>query len=299
VCATLLLASAAVSAAETAGTLSVTTVDGPRTALITRAPGSSPAPVVIVLHGGFGSGAQMRSYMSWDRIAREHGITVVYPDGLDRRWNDARPGALRKLNPSKTDDVGFMRHLAETLIQSKVADPTRIYVTGLSNGGHMTHRLACEAGDLFAAGAAVIANLAEGLAARCTSRPIPMLLMNGTDDKLTPYAGEPAKNKQEGGVLSAPDTFAFFARRNGCKGAASETKLPDAVQADNSTVTVTAGQGCTHDTKLYRINGGGHTAPARDLRAQGFVMKRLLGVQNQDIDAAEEIWAFFKDKRRP
>jgi polyhydroxybutyrate depolymerase len=279
-----------------AETISVTTTDGQRTAIFVRAPAASaPPPLVVVLHGGFGTAEQVQAYMGWDRVAREDGFAVLYPQGLQRRWNDARAAALRKLNPSTASDVAFIRALVERIVKSGAADPARIYVTGVSNGGHMTHRLVCEAGELFAAAAPVIANLAANLVQACPSKPMPMLLMNGTADTLTPYAGETA---QGGSVLSAPDTFAAFARRNGCTGTPGETRLPDREPSDGSTVTVIAGTGCTHETKLYRINGGGHNAPARQKRPDGLLAKRLFGTQNQDIDTAEEIWAFFKTKRK-
>ena len=305
-----LLLSAVVSAvavlspasAADAETLTIPSADGPRSAILVRAhpPGSRapPPPLVVVLHGGFGSAEQVRGYMNWDRVARENNFSVLYPQGLQRRWNDARAAAFRKLNPSSSNDMAFIRALVEKVVQSGAADPARIYVTGVSNGGHMAHRLVCEAGELFAAAAPVIANLSSTLVQSCPSKPMPMLLINGTADQLTPYGGEAKRDTNGPSVLSAPETLAFFAGRNGCRGAATETQLADREPGEGSTVTVIAGAACTHETKLYRINNGGHNAPARQKRPEGFIAKRISGTQNQDLETADEIWAFFKGKRR-
>ena len=61
---------------------------------------------------------------------------------------------------------------------------------------------------------------------------------------------------------------------------------------------VEPGSLAAHETKLYRINNGGHNAPARQKRPEGFIAKRISGTQNRDIETPEEIWAFFKSKRR-
>jgi polyhydroxybutyrate depolymerase len=281
-----------------AQSISMASPDGNRTAVYVRGAGVAPTPLVVVLHGAFGTGDQVRRMTSWERVARRGGFAVVYPDGIKRRWNDARRPAARKLNASTADDLGFLRKLVARLIQDGVADPARIYITGLSNGGHMAHRLICEAGELFAASAPVIANLAQTLEVSCPSAPSPVMLMNGTADTLTPYGGESGGADPKAAILSAPATFAFFAKRNGCRGAPTETAIPASGRSVGTSVTRVSGAECTHETELVRINGGGHNAPEFDRRGGGLIANRLFGAQNQDIDMAEEIWAFFKNKSR-
>jgi len=90
---------------------------------------------------------------------------------------------------SESDDVGFVLAILDLVAESVRFDPDRVFVTGASNGGMMTFRLALEANDRFTAAAAVIANLPDPSECRPLVDPIPMLIMNGTDDPLMPYEG--------------------------------------------------------------------------------------------------------------
>ena len=148
-------------------------------------PDKKPAPLVIVLHGNTQTGADMASRTSWPAVAKREGFGVVFPDGLNRAWADLRPNAKRagRAPPEGTDDVGFIVALIEKFVADGTADPKRIYVTGVSNGGAMTMTMICARADLFAAAASVIINLTDELANACQpSRPVPMLVMNGTAD---------------------------------------------------------------------------------------------------------------------
>ena len=155
----------------------------------------------------------------------------MLPDGTNRAWNDGRPRDTLLLRKPQEgiDDVRFLVQLVELLIADGTADKRHIFVTGASNGGMMTYRLLCERANLFAAGAAVIANLSTELAASC--KPAggrPMLIMNGTADSLVPWAGGPITvlGQRRGTVVSAPATFDFWQKANGCKGAAAGWTRP-------------------------------------------------------------------------
>ena len=115
---------------------------------------------------------------------------------LSRRTQPRLGGSARekerigRIPPEGTDDIAFLSALIEKLIADGVADARRIYVTGLSNGGAMTMSMLCARANLFAAAAAVIMNLTDGLASSCRpARPVPILVMNGTDDPLVPFNG--------------------------------------------------------------------------------------------------------------
>jgi polyhydroxybutyrate depolymerase len=182
------------------------------------------------------------------------------------------------------------------------ADAERVYVAGLSNGGAMAMTLVCARADLFAAGASVIMNLTDEAAVTChPSRPLPMLLMNGTADPLVPYEGGRGSSYYAAdGFWSTDETLAFWRKLNGCEtGDASVSDLPDRNVADQSTVTrITSRCPPGHDVMLYRINQGGHRMPgfAPDARFPR-VATKLLGPQNGDIDGAETIWSFFSQSR--
>ncbi|UVO36602.1 prolyl oligopeptidase family serine peptidase [Bradyrhizobium arachidis] len=275
-------------------------VDGVMRSYTAQLPARKPAPLVVVLHGKTQRGADMIARTAWPQVAKREGFAVVFPDGLNRAWADARTEAGRagRGPPAGTDDVAFIAKLVEKFVADGAADAKRIYVTGISNGGAMTMTLVCTRADLFAAGASVIMNLTDELAAAChPSRPLPMLIMNGTADPLIPYeGGRGASYFAAHGFWSTEKTVAFWRKLNGCgPGDADATEIPDRAPNDQSTVTrITSRCPEGHDVLLYRINDGGHRMPgvAPDARFPK-VATGLLGPQNADIDGAETIWAFF------
>ncbi len=269
-------------------------------------PEQKPAPLVLVLHGNTQQGVDMETRTSWPGVARRERFAIVFPDGLNRGWADLRAKKERigRIPPEGTDDIAFLSALIEKLIADGVADAMRVYVTGLSNGGAMTMSLLCTRADLFAAAAAVIMSLTEGLASSCRpARPVPILFMNGTDDPLVPYnGGKGTRWWAVDGFWSTPRTVQFWRGNNGCEpGDASSTTLPDRDPHDGSTVTLISST-CPpeRDVLLYRVDGGGHRFPGRLPDAR---MRRLadsiFGTQNHDIDGPEVIWDLFKKFKRP
>ncbi len=287
------------ASAQSVRTAEYQTPDGNRTAIIVDHGRNRPAPVVVVLHGALGTAEQVRRYMAWDDVAAREGLIVVYPQAVANTWNDGRPADARRFNPaSRVDDVGFIRRIVGELNVAGKVDRQRVFITGLSNGGHLTYRLICEANDLFAAGAALIANMSVMWTRSCGGRPVPVLIMSGTEDRISPWEGQARPGDAGGLTLSAPDTFAFFRARNGCTGA-GEKPLARQGTSDNTRVVLMDGTGCRHATSLYRVEGGGHQAPARAGRTMRPMVGAMLGQQNHDIEAAEEIWVFFKERARP
>jgi polyhydroxybutyrate depolymerase len=264
-------------------------------------PDQKPAPLVIVLHGNTQTGADMASRTSWPGVAKREKFGVVFPDGLHRAWADLRPNAERagRAPPEGTDDVGFIVALVEKFIADGSADPKHVYVTGISNGGAMTMTMICARADLFAAAASVIINLTDESARAChPSRPVPMLMMNGTADPLIPYQGGRGTSRfAVAGFWSTQRTLGFWRRANGCETQdADADDLGDRDPADQSTVTrISSRCPAGRDVVLYRINNGGHRMPGRfpDARFPRLV-NYMLGPQNRDIDGAETIWGFFK-----
>lgn len=262
-------------------------------------PNTKPAPLVIVLHGNTQTGADMITRTAWPAVAKREGFGVVFPDGLNHSWADLRPTNLRagRVPPHGTDDVAFIVKLVEKLVADGSADPKRIYVTGISNGGAMTMTLVCKRADLFAAAASVVMNLTEQSANLCRpSRPVPMLMMNGTADTLVPYQGGRGTSRfAVDGFWSAEKTLGFWRKVNGCDAKTTATDLPDTDPTDRSTVTrIDSNCPAGRDVVLYRVNDGGHRMPGvLDARFPRLA-NTFLGPQNHDIDGAETIWAFFK-----
>lgn len=284
--------------AQTITTLTYQMAGGNRTALVVDASRGRPAPLVIVLHGANGTSEQARRYLTWDEIAARERLIIVYPQGVSGSWNDGRPTDGRRFNPvSRVDDVAFIRRIVSELDTQARIDRRRVYVVGVSTGGHMAYRLVCEASDVFAAAAPMLATLSVVWSRSCPGKPLPVVMINGMQDRISPWGGQPAGVDPDGALLSAPDTFAFFRARNGCS-SYGERALPEQSTSGGSRVFIMDGTICRLAVRLYRVAGGGHHTPTRYDRRMRPVIGAMLGQQNHDIEADEEVWVFFSDKTR-
>lgn len=276
-------------------------IGGVTRSYLAQFPDAKPAPLVIALHGNTQTGTDMKTRTSWALVASRAHFAVLFPDGLNHAWADSRPDAKRaaRVPPKGTDDTAFIVRLVEKYVADGSADPKRIYITGISNGGAMTMTLICARADLFAAAASVIINLTDESAAAChPSRPVPMLMINGTADPLIPYEGGKGTSRfAVDGFWSATRTLAFWRQANGCEAQdGAVANLEDRDRDDQSTVTRIESR-CPrgHDTVLYRVNGGGHRMPGAFSDARfPRIASAFLGPQNHDIDGAETIWTFFQ-----
>jgi polyhydroxybutyrate depolymerase len=239
-----------------AGEISVDTRDGTRSAIVLPAERAGAA-TVIVLHGALISAEYTRHWYGFAEAAKRHGFAAVFPRGINLLWNDGRNAAWA----SGADDVGFLKGLVRRLVAGGTADPARLYLVGVSNGGMMTLRMLCEASELFAGAAAIIASMPAEVGAACRLRhPMPVILFNGTADPLVPYGGGSVGfSSWQGTVWPAERTALFLARANGC-GAGSKAVLagrrpPGAIRV----VRLEWGR-CSSErgVALYRVEGGGH-----------------------------------------
>ncbi len=253
-----------------------------------------PGPVVIALHGMLQSADGMDSYLGLNRVADRENFTVIYPYGLGNAWKDGRNPALRMTFWSPPgDDVKFLTELVQTLVEQRIADAGRIYLVGLSNGGYMAYRMACERSDLFAAFATLSATVPTSYRTSCKpSRSVPVLMINGTADMIVPFYGNALP-----GVMSLYPvmyTAKLFAELNGCT-TAQESAVPGQA-ASATSVTLLYWSNCRERSAvvLFRVNNGGHQSPSIGPGRETPAMARMLGMRNHDIDAAEEVWAFFR-----
>lgn len=259
-----------------------------------------PVPLVLALHGGAGTAERLASYLGLSPVAAREGFAVVYPQGVDKGWNDGRQPSQRYRGGSSADDVGFLTALVDRLVADRVADPARVYVIGVSNGGGMTLRLACEAPDRFAAFAPIIAPAPAAMRSGCRpSRPLPMLIVNGTADRLVPYSGAGTRAWDDRAMMAAPDHAAFWAARNGC-GEPRRAELPDLDPNDGSTVERVSYAGCRSQASVVflSVTGGGHQPPSAKGGSMDGLIAAALGRRNRDIDTAETAWAFFRQHAR-
>lgn len=252
---------------------------------------TTPAPTVIALHGAAQTPESFRAYFGLDAAAAKHGFVAVYPEGEGRTWNDGRPAAMRlKMMLRPGDDVAFLVALARRLAADGIADPNRIYLTGISNGGFMVQRMACEYAELFAAYSAIMSTAPANYKEECQpSKPVSIQFIHGTADSVIGYAGfwTPL-----GSTLSAPDSARLYAALDGC-GPATSTKLPDLAPDDGTTAELRRWEGCRDGSavELITIERGGHQSPAM-VETKPDLATPFLGLRSHDIDAGEEIWRF-------
>jgi polyhydroxybutyrate depolymerase len=251
-------------------------------------------PVVIALHGMLQSADGMDSYLGLNLVADRENFTVVNPYGLGNAWKDGRYPALRMTFWSPPgDDVEFLSKLVEALVEQGIADPGRIYLVGLSNGGYMAYRMACERPELFAAFATLSATVPTTYRSSCQPRrAIPVLMINGTADMIVPFYGNALP-----GVMSlypVMGTAKLFAELDGCANA-TESAVPSRGSSGTS-VTLIYWSNCRDGAAvvLFRVNNGGHQSPSIGPGRDTPMASRMLGMRNHDIDAAEEVWAFFR-----
>jgi polyhydroxybutyrate depolymerase len=243
--------------------------------------GVVPLPVIVNFHGLTSTGLAQQENSEMDTTADREGFIVAYPNGIGGSWNIGG-GCCGRAAEENVDDVGFARAVIEDLGARGCIDTRRVYATGMSNGGFFTHTLACEAADVVAA-AAPVAALLDPDAACAPSRPIPIILFNGTADPLVPYDGGGPAN-----APSAADTTEGWLTRNGCTG-------EPAVSYQNGDATCETVDRCEGGSSvtLCTIEGAGHCWPGYPCRLQG------LGEPTFDIDANEAMWGLFSTVKLP
>lgn len=251
---------------------------------------SERVPLVIVFHGGYGSPRKIAGQTGFSEVADRHGFAVAYPASIDH-WNDGRDATA-----GFGDDTAFTSALIEHLVDTEHVDRNRIYVTGASNGGLMTLRLACERADEIAAFAVVAASFPDTYMSRCRPRrPVPIMIMHGSEDRLIPEAGAtiPGGKRRLGGTIQPlRDTVEFWRQHDGCRPEPDIRMLPDSTQ-DGTTVRVMEYRGCAPgaETIFVDVIGGGHTWPGARVNPVG----RMAGPVSHDIDGTQVIWEFFRN----
>lgn len=254
------------------------------------------APLVIVLHGTTMDGAQMRKWTGYgfDSLADTHGFAVLYPDAYKHNWNDCRVAGHVAAKIEHIDDIGFVRALIGRAASQFRINPTKVYLVGYSNGGHMAMTLATLSPSPAAGIAVFSANLPTPDNSTCSqvSRTPPIMITDGTADPLNPYNGGELTLfgfQPKGTVISAPATAEAFARRNGLAMPPSEEALPHRDPNDPTSVRrrTWLKQGDPY-VVFNAVLGGGHTVPQ-----PAFRYPRLLGPTTGDIDGPAAAIAFF------
>ena len=283
------------------GSLKRTTIDvnGLQRTYLTYIPQQLPngAPLVLVLHGSGGGGAQMRAETGYgfDRMADQHAFAVVYPYANEGYWDACN--VVGSVSSGALDDVAFLSTVVDRLVGEIGVDPQRVFAAGSSRGGSMALRLALEAPQKFRAVAAVSANLAAPENFKCKpagNRTPSVMIMNGTDDPLVPFGGGQVSLfgllYKNGNVLSSRDSAQYFADLNRIA-ARAETRAT-AMSDDVSVERVLWRDDAKVEVELVAIHGAGHGIPQPYRRRP-----RILGPSPAQPNGVEVIWEFFARQR--
>jgi polyhydroxybutyrate depolymerase len=277
--------------------------------------------LVIVLHGGTQS---MRAVVNnkskgtnrWISLSEENGFLLLAPNGVnletgdtygdDQNWSD-----LRFLGTNGTsvvdpvyDDIGFIGQLVQWSITEEGVNPAKVYVTGGSNGGLMTYTLLIRTPELYAAGAAFIANLPEEFVPTTPHQSTPIMIMNGNQDRLMPWNGGPIADGTRGVVRSALETRDYWIQVNRADATrVVSTRVPNRnwfdrcrIQSDLYPSITGNNASAMAPVHFYTMDGGGHSIPSRCGAFNPVMIVYNLfigGPACHDANGADLAWEFF------
>lgn len=239
--------------------------------------GNEPVPLLFNFHGYTSNATQQMWYGDFRPIADTAGFLIVHPEGTvdnsgNTHFNVGWGG-------STVDDVDFTRAMIDSLSTTYNIDQTRVYSTGMSNGGFMSFKLACELSDKIAAIGSVTGTMTLGSPSNCNAtHPVPVMQIHGTADGTVDYNGTIFSE-------SVASTVDFWANFNNCTATPVVENVPDINQGDGTTVekfTYENGDNCS-EVIHYKITNGSHTWAGSPFATAG---------TNYDIDASIEIWNF-------
>ena len=232
--------------------------------------GETPLPLVVDIHGFLQGAALQKQNSDWAPRADADGFVVVYPQGIDSRWDPAIDGP----------DVAYIGHLFNEVEAQLCIDTNRIYVTGFSLGAFMTSTVACVYADRVAAVAPVAWARYPVTAPECSAaRPLPFLTIHGTLDTWVAYA-------------PIPGNVAAWAERNGCGALPAEESIPgdDVVTIKRIEYPCPVGV----EAIFYDIENGGHAWPGSEFSR---AIAAAVGYTTFAFTASDVIWEFFEPHR--
>ncbi len=237
-------------------------------------------PLVINLHGANGNAWNEIRGSYFKNIADRENFILMMPQALLGSYNNETIYQWNAHYIFPWDDVSLLNYLIDYMYTRYHVDLSRIYMSGMSNGGYMTYFAARGLQERIAAIAPISGLITSNVfAGYKLNRPIPLCYMHGTADPIVRIDGSP----------SAAEIINFWANNNQCLLTPVISHLPDISTNDNSTVTLYQYNGYSTDSEIqyYVIEGGGHSVPGIEPGA------------NMDINAYEVIWIFFSRHSYP
>jgi polyhydroxybutyrate depolymerase len=318
-----LLLVGSVAAQETKETITVDSLDRTYTVHLPKGyDDKQHYPVVMLLHGVNQDSDDMERLTRFNELADKDSIIAVYPNALHGRWNfgvhepvpvPVRRGPYRRrpygyppppprnpeggqrrreAPPAPADDIEFFNKMLDKIANKYAVDKSRIYATGLSDGGFMTVKVGCAMADRIAAIGPVAAAMPKTMVC-LPARPIPVVMINGTDDPIVKYDGASAKPGRIA-TISAEDSAKEWAKLNRCSEKPSHSKLRAHEKGGKDTAVATF-EGCQQNASvvLYSVKGGGNAWPG----GQQYEVEKQIGKTSQNLDANEVLWSFFVTRK--
>jgi polyhydroxybutyrate depolymerase len=236
-----------------------------------------PSSLIIDMHGYSSNAMQEQAYSNFMPIADTANFFVVYPNGTIYNgmqfWNAG-------LSTSLVNDVAFISDLIDHILLQFTIDVNSVYACGMSNGGFMSHTLACSLSNKIAAIASVTGSMFVTQYGTCVpGRVVPVMQIHGTADNTVPYSGN-------SGMIAIDTLMKYWVRQDKCSTTPEITNVPDINLADSCTAIHYVYRGALETScELYKIVGGGHSWPGSPYK---------IAVTNQDFNASEKIWLFFR-----
>ncbi len=247
---------------------------------------------MVLLHPGTVTAYDFLQYSGMVSLADSEGFAVVAPNtanGDKTAWNSGGEG------PQDTDDVGFIGALIDSLVAQGTSDPQRIYVAGMSDGGFMTYRVACELSGQVAAIAAVAATETQTDYAATSpypvygcniAHPVPVLHIHGLADTCVRYDGGVGTGINQVYRQSVPDTIGNWQARDNCAaGTTTTTGAGGLLCGENACASGAAVRICTIAAGAGHVRPGASYFPPR-------VNQHCGGSGSSAIDSAGAIWSF-------
>ena len=254
---------------------------------------ATPLPVVLNWHGLGSNGAEQLAFSNYGSLADEENFIVVAPTGVPTPGDDRPSWEVSADQDPGRDDVAFANEVLDIVIGSLCVDESRVYTTGISNGGYFSSLLICELSDRIAA-ASSIAGLTHN--DDCSpERFVPYIAFHGVEDEVVPYFGGGESSLAPGQtidlfLLEILDEFTEFAVDGGCD-------REPLVTSESDNVVSFAFRDCGGDESvltLYEIANGGHTWPGSPLSLA--ISEAIgLGRTTDEINATQVSWDFFQE----
>ncbi|GAB3707397.1 PHB depolymerase family esterase [Spirosoma flavus] len=241
--------------------------------------------LIFVMHGSGGDGlGMMKSTGKMEKQALTDNALIVYPSGYKRYWNECRKASPAQANLEDVNEQAFFEGMIQYFKKRYQINPEHVFAVGTSGGGHMAYKLALTMPRAFKAVTAIIANLPDTTNLDCvpSGKAVPIMIINGTEDRTNPYKGGPVilgQNMTMGEVRSTDRTLAYWADLARYKGKPTMEKLPDTDPNDGKTIErYTYREKGKPEVVLLKVIGGKHDYPNDidvHLEALKFFMRQI------------------------